>query len=57
MKNTLPAQTVPAFLSSLREPLRRFFASNTYTVSGEVLQVKGYGFDLTATVPNAKPRD
>ena len=50
MKNTLPAQTVPAFLSSLRDPLRRFFASKNYTVSGEVLQVNPWDGNIYVVI-------
>lgn len=41
MKNTdLVSQTVPAFLSIIREPIRKCFESNVYIVTGEVTQIK-----------------
>lgn len=40
------SQSVPVFLTSLKEPLQKYFARNSYTVSGEVLQVNPWGKNL-----------
>ena len=52
-------QTVPLFLSRLRDPLRKCFAANSYTVTGEVTKVNPYQDSLYVTLAgeeNSRPQ-